>query len=767
MSDTGNKAVFLSYASQDADAARRICEALRASGVEVWFDQNELVGGDAWDAKIRKQIKECALFVPVISATTQARHEGYFRLEWKLAAERTHMMSGAKAFLLPVVIDDTRDADAHVPLEFRAVQWIRLTGENNPPALAKRVRTLVGDTLSAATSSMATSAPGVVPMSTAGLIPKRPKGLGVLLAGFVMVAAIGVTLFVMRKSVPSTRAAATASDKPSTSAIVTVDPADRSVAVLPLENLSADPADRLFADGLHAETIATLGQIPGWKVIMRQSTLEFKDRGTPLAEIGRELGVAHLVIGSVRRGSGRVVVLLELRRASDAGLVWSKRFDRPFQDALAIQSEIATDVAQAFQMREARGSAGSAALLTKNPRAYDLHLQAMGLFLNRDRANTRDGRQRLHEAVALWHEAAELDPGFMWPAWGLSSSYAEFYRADRTTEKRETDKRAAKEWAERASRLVSGGAGDVALADYYYRVEIDLPRALVLAQNAVRALPNDATSINVLAHVLSGLGRMREGLAARHRAVELDPLNALFWENLLSTAQGAREWTVAREALRRYRALPPDRLNAARLHDCSYRIEGVVPADLSGMDAGTQAFWLWRARNFEECLGVLNGALTGRQYSSGDVWMMMQRALVLRRLGRTAESRESAQQALEAGKKLPDLVEVEMLDAVRGSATLLALTGRGDEAVGNLRRYLEARKHEGSVVLGYCEVALAELWTLLGRNEEAVTLIAQLLRKPWGLSVSDLKANPTWDSLRGSAAFNGLLADPENDKPFP
>src|SRR5881394_641763 len=121
-----NKAVFLSYASQDAEAAKKICDALRAAGVEVWFDQNELVGGDAWDAKIRKQIAECALFVPIISASTQARLEGYFRIEWKLAAQRTHAMAEAKPFLLPVVIDETPDGEAHVPGEFRAVQWTRL-----------------------------------------------------------------------------------------------------------------------------------------------------------------------------------------------------------------------------------------------------------------------------------------------------------------------------------------------------------------------------------------------------------------------------------------------------------------------------------------------------------------------------------------------------------------------------------------------------------------------------------------------------------------
>jgi WD40 repeat protein len=135
-------AVFLSYASQDAVAARRICDALRAAGVEVWFDQSELVGGDAWDVKIKKQIRDCALFLPVISATTQARREGYFRLEWKLAAQRTHMMADGTPFVLPIVLDATHDADALVPEEFRSVQWTRLPGGDTSPAFVQRVRAL-------------------------------------------------------------------------------------------------------------------------------------------------------------------------------------------------------------------------------------------------------------------------------------------------------------------------------------------------------------------------------------------------------------------------------------------------------------------------------------------------------------------------------------------------------------------------------------------------------------------------------------------------
>ena len=147
MSAAENKAVFLSYASQDAEAAKRICEALRAAGVEVWFDQSELRGGDSWDAKIRKQIKECALFVPIISANTQARSEGYFRLEWKLAVDRSHLMADDSHFLFPVVIDDTPDATARVPDKFRDVQWTRLNVKDTPESLAARVgKLLSGDT---------------------------------------------------------------------------------------------------------------------------------------------------------------------------------------------------------------------------------------------------------------------------------------------------------------------------------------------------------------------------------------------------------------------------------------------------------------------------------------------------------------------------------------------------------------------------------------------------------------------------------------------
>jgi tetratricopeptide (TPR) repeat protein len=139
-----SKAVFLSYASQDSEAARRICEALRAGGVEVWFDQSELRGGDAWDQKIRRQIKDCALFLPLISAATQARSEGYFRLEWRLADQRTHLMGRNKAFIVPIAIDAVTDAGADVPESFTGVQWIRLPSGEATTEFCRRIDCLAG-----------------------------------------------------------------------------------------------------------------------------------------------------------------------------------------------------------------------------------------------------------------------------------------------------------------------------------------------------------------------------------------------------------------------------------------------------------------------------------------------------------------------------------------------------------------------------------------------------------------------------------------------
>ena len=148
------RAVFLSYTTEDLAIALAVCEALREAGIEVWMDRSELQGGDAWDENIQRQIRECALIIPIISARTQARREGYFRLEWRLADERMRLVAEGTPLILPVVADDTRQADALVPKSFLTVQWSRLPHGHVPPALVLRVRKLLGLEAPAASATL-------------------------------------------------------------------------------------------------------------------------------------------------------------------------------------------------------------------------------------------------------------------------------------------------------------------------------------------------------------------------------------------------------------------------------------------------------------------------------------------------------------------------------------------------------------------------------------------------------------------------------------
>lgn len=208
--------VFLSYAREDADAARRIAEALRGFGIDVWFDQSERRGGDAWDAMIRKRLKECALFLPIISAQTQARAEGYFRREWKLAVDRTHDIAAGRSFIVPVVIDDTAEPDADVPEEFMKSQWARLPAGEPTPDFVALIKGLLAKPRRPALKPDAPKPPTLPPMlkqaalarkaaatGAASAAPARKKGIPAWVWGLIAIAVIGLGAFIAWRRMPA------------------------------------------------------------------------------------------------------------------------------------------------------------------------------------------------------------------------------------------------------------------------------------------------------------------------------------------------------------------------------------------------------------------------------------------------------------------------------------------------------------------------------------------------------------------------------------
>jgi TolB-like protein len=358
-----SKAVFLSYASQDVEAARRICEALREVGMEVWFDQSELRGGDAWDRRIRREIGACALFIPIISANTHARLEGYFRREWKLAIGRTHDMAEEKAFLLPVVIDDTDPLEANVPEPFRALHWARVPGGEVAPTFVARVSQLLsagepGKPASSRLGAAATHAVNPVACNT-GTIPEH------------------------------------------------------SIAVLPFVNMSADMEQDYFSDGLAEELINLLARIPELRVPARTSSFAFRGRPVTAGQIGQALNVAHLLAGSVRKAGNRVRITVQLARSDNGYHLWSETFDRNLDDIFQIQDDIARAVVEKLKLT----------LLTAVPSAVATSGEAHNHYLQGQYFRGRETQADLARAVVCYQCALALDAGYA-RAWaGLSAVY--------------------------------------------------------------------------------------------------------------------------------------------------------------------------------------------------------------------------------------------------------------------------------------------------------------------------------------------------------
>jgi TolB-like protein/Tfp pilus assembly protein PilF len=505
MSDLREKAVFLSYASQDAAAARRICEALRASGVEVWFDQSELRGGDAWDQKIRRQIHDCSLFIPVISVHTDERSEGYFRLEWKLAVDRSHLMADDAPFLFPVVIDDTNDADARVPDKFRSVQWTRLPGGEGPAAFCQRVTALLSGT----------AGPAHAAASRAGS-PRRTAvpwpAIAIVLA--LAVAVVGWLSWQLVRRMP----AAAPATAPPAGAQASVIP-EHSIAVLPFVNVGDRKDQEFFSDGLSETLLNLLSKVPGLQVAARTSAFSFKGKAVDVPTIGRQLLVAHVLEGSVYRVGTHLRVTAQLERADNGYQIWTETYDRQLGDVFRIQDDIASAVVKALKV-SLLGNSVPQGIGTRNSDAYLVFLQG--------RAKMESDRLADYRAAATdFERALKLDPSYS-PAYvELASAKLQLAEFDVTDGRMASFEAATNEARVLLERALAqdGNNAQAYIERGYLRAFNDLPGAEQDYRRGIELNPNSARGYAGLAAVLFEFpARRGEALEMIARAHQLDPL---------------------------------------------------------------------------------------------------------------------------------------------------------------------------------------------------------------------------------------------------
>ena len=497
--------------------------------------------------------RDCALFLPIISVTTQERDEGYFRREWRQAVDRTHDMAGRATFLIPVVIDDTNEREAEVPDEFRSVQWTRLQNGETPTAFVERVRGLLQSKGARIDSTRQISMPSAAPVpvapprepsASAPIVPKAPVKLSPALLAAIVVAALAVG-YIGLSQFKSRQPAVVATVTSPLSAPTAV--AEKSVAVLPFVNESSDKEQEYFADGLTETMIDLLSKVPDLHVAARTSSFYFKGKSEKLPAIAKELNVGHVLEGSVRKAANRLRITARLVQADNGYQLWSETYNRDTNDIFKVQDEISAAVVTALKLKLAAPAAIAADRGTTNTAAYNQYL--IGIHLAR--LYTLDGDRRALEA---YEQALSLDPHYEMARAALNLCRA--YIADQTGDGPGLT-RAIAEMQEGVTR-----APDQAWA-YRYRGLArtqwlwDYAGAKADYQKATELAPAEPLNLLDYGAVLANLGQFEAAIEMTQKSLDLDPLATDAMGNIAQAQMALRNWAGAEASLARAMQIEP------------------------------------------------------------------------------------------------------------------------------------------------------------------------------------------------------------------
>ena len=542
---------------------------------------------------------------------------------------------------------------------------------------------------------------------------------------------------------------------------------DKSIAVLPFQSLSDEKENAYFADGIQDDILTNLSKIGELKVISRMSVMSYRgDAVRNAREIGKALGVATLLEGSVRRIGNRVRVNVQLIDANNDEHIWAEDYDRDLTDAFAIQTDLAQKIASALQ---AKLSPNEKARLdnrpTQNPDAYLLFVQA------HDYANRMDMFHDMSlKAVPLFEQAIKLDPTFALAFADLSTVESWIYHSfDPIPAWREK----ARLNADEALRLQPDlPEGHLALGFSYYYGDRDYERALAEFEIAKRDLPNEAQAYMAIGAIQRRQGKWAESTANLEKAATLDPKNTNVLLQLCFSYMALRNFETADKMLDRAIAASPQSfegralkgfmvvpwkgdLSAAEKVFSSVRFEN----DESGLTTWARAWILTLERKFPDALEVLEQfrgemmfttttAPYPRAFAKGLIYLLQ-------------GDKTKAQADLERARVVSEkLLREAPEDAARHAqhGLILAALGQKQEAIAEGKRAVELLPESQDALDGpKCTSALAEIYACTGEFDEAFRLLDHLFAIPCDLTVPMFKLDPAWDPLRKDPRYQALI----------
>ena len=544
-------------------------------------------------------------------------------------------------------------------------------------------------------------------------------------------------------------------------------PLPAGIAVLPFENLSADPENAFFTDGVQDEILNDLAKIADLKVISRTSVMQYKSGGKRnLRQIANELGVAHVVEGSVQRAANRVRVTAQLIDAKTDTHLWVEGYDRPLDDVFAIQSEIAKAIAGQLQAKLSPAEKSAIEQPpTTNLVAYGRYVRAKKLIA--PPAIDRDVR----EATRLLDQAVAYDPTFLLAYCELAQAHVGLYfnGSDRTPARL-----ALAEKARDAALRLGPDRGEAHLAAAWvaYNGYRDYETALTEVDIARRRLPNDASIFDITAHIARRQGHWKQSTNDFERGAEVDPRSVWLlsraainyaWQRRFPEAAAAMDRTVAVEpgnpAMRFGRALV-DLYSRADTQPAYEAVQSIVTEDPSGMDVVAD-LWFELAlsrRDATEMTRALASLPPGRRSFSEGL------------AARARNDALGAETAFAAARIECEKVVLEHPDDAQALCTLgmiEAALGRKEDALREGRRAVELLPVTKDAFAGAGVLSrLAIIYAWVGENDLAIKQLEEVLRIPSeysDVSYGQLRLSPSWDPLRGDPRFEKLLE--ESKKP--